>query len=286
MMPFFVQAQLSYQPVILSQCSNEELDFYTVTITGKGEKYKSFDNSLELARKVIEIKDTGTYQLNIGMISAREFISQTIHFKSFKAYTDTFNVQALIYNRCVCSPPAENYFWCGEDPHGQVTDYYYDGSVRARGNFDNGYIIDTLQEYYRNGQLKSLRVKLKGTKNSFGNKVTLWDVKDFSKEGILVHHYNNKKEFIKDYYSSGQLKKHNKFKGKTWEYYEWGEPESMINKRGNKKTIYSREGQKVYMYIKNGSAIEKKSFGKDKRRVKVSKDHELGSDGFPVRQKF
>ncbi len=285
MMPFFLQAQLSYTPIVIGQCSGEEIEFYTFSLEGEGTIY-STDWNVNSPQKTLLIKDTGIYELSIGMLGVGEEIKRQVRLTSFKAYTDTFYTASLKYNACICSPPAQNYFLCGDDPDGLVFDYYHDGSVRAKGNFSKGYIVDSLIKYHRNGAVKYTKVKLKGEKMLDGVPIPLWEIKRFSEDGKLISHYNNKAEFDKDYFENGRLKMVSHFSGKTKEYYESGKLKSVINKKGNKKTEYSEAGKKLVVWksdywTEEYDYIQFTETGKIKSRARLKPFIGVGPGGFP-----
>ena len=224
----------TYQVYFKNQCTGEIKEGESFSLKKDKQTYCSKD----IFNKSLSVKDTGVYTLHLSALrySYSGNDSLKVHIKSGKNI-DTLNLPFIKEHVCVCTPPPTNYITCGDSVMGVQEDYYFNGKLRAKGTFENGYLTDTLFEYDRNGVIRKLTipVKLKGEiKKGF-------IVYSYYPNGNLERYYNNKKKIIQEFYPNGNLKsedKFSKFSSYRKEYNENGKLAKLDNK---KWTIYYNE---------------------------------------------
>ncbi len=126
--------------------------------------------------------------------------------------------------------------------HGKYTMWYESGEIWARGTLNMGVEEDTAYEYYKNGQLKSLRFYEKGT---------IMIYRKYREDGTPIDDLNFKTQIFRFWHENGQLKAivPNE-SGNHIDYYSNGNVERSGKIKNGKK-----QG-KYYYFNKNGDTLK------------------------------
>jgi len=196
--------EVRYEPIFINQKTQKIDTFVFFTI------YDQNDNEIAWNKfsNIVELPDTGMYKMDLNLGD----MIYDIHIDSYGYSSDTFNIPLYHLIFYVSTPPTWDYC-CGKNfgedlCNGLLVDYYYNGNIHLIGTFKNGQPIDTLQEYYENGTLKSIEYY---SPNKYVQKKPYWVQyrwhKLFDKEGRCTFEYNNKTKEEKQYYPNGNLYK-------------------------------------------------------------------------------
>ncbi|RWW99551.1 hypothetical protein EPI11_11400 [Flavobacterium cerinum] len=159
------------------------------------------------------------------------------------------------------------YFVCGKPAYGYQEDFYPDGKIKIRGTFKDGFVTDSLVEYYSNGKLqRKVRYKKDGVHtdryDSLGKKTSyFWS----ARRGYMVYggwreiiYFSNEKinldiseighiVKIEGYYPNGNLKI-KQTKKKRIEYYESGNIKTIYSWKANKEFDNTIDNESIYYY--------------------------------------
>jgi antitoxin component YwqK of YwqJK toxin-antitoxin module len=227
--------KVSYQPIFIDQCSKEILPSYTYSFMqnyGKENGHKIFPFPTKY-----ELPDTGLYCLRYGIEDSIDVL-----INSYGTIIDSIYLQNVRLVSYVSNPPISEYFQCDTILcNGLVIDYYKNDLIRIIGTFSNGQPIDTLKEFYRNGQLKNLFYPFKKTYKFGGRKYHKKLIIGFDYYGNCEYYYNSKKGIERHYYPNKTLASEYHFKNKKLNYIEYFENKNIkieLNKK-LKKEYYS-----------------------------------------------
>lgn len=155
----------------------------------------------------------------------------------------------------ISNPPTYDYFCDDEKCDGYCATYYTNGRVKLSGNFADGQIVDSLVEFYSNGQLKK----------NLTFKKTHWLETVYYENGDVESIYNSKKRYEKEYFSTGQLKKESswskKYSTKSKSYFLNGELK--VDQGKNRVTHYNQYGQIVDLIKRKEQAFFSRIFAKE-----------------------
>ena len=151
--------EIKYKAVFYDQCRETKAPLVKVT------NDSGFTGHIWSKDTSITLKDTGIYILSVMNFSTIE--KKQIHITEFKDRTETFNLKSILYNSLTfCDPiPCILYYTCNDTIEGWKYDYYYNGNLRCKANFEKGnefggstWLKDTIMNYYENGNLKSIEI--------------------------------------------------------------------------------------------------------------------------------
>jgi antitoxin component YwqK of YwqJK toxin-antitoxin module len=112
------------------------------------------------------------------------------------------NIDTVITSCLKVEYPSDLFTWytihlnCEDTLNDFYTEYYNNGTIRLMGNFINGRIKDSLQYFYSNGQLKSLK--------TFYDSDTIY--KTYHPNGQLSYVFNSGKNNTISYFKDGNVK--------------------------------------------------------------------------------
>lgn len=222
LLTFTSWSQISYEPVFINQCTQEEEEVIHWHLKGANGSNYGFEN---LYSKRITVPATGTYSIydeSLEPIATVEITGKGI-------YRDTVFLKRLELRTYISSPPSSEYYDCDSLANGAVTDYYANGHLRMKGVFENGQAIDSLFSYYQSGQLSELVVNTEGH----------WKRMEYYETGPLKSHYDTKKAFDRSYYPSGQLKTEDRwskrYRSITKRYFESGQLQEITRRKKRKR---------------------------------------------------
>ena len=154
---------------------------------------------------------------------------------------DTFNIDTVITSCLETKDPSVFFTWnsiyleCEDTLNGFYSEYYNNGSIRLKGNFNNGRIKDSLLYFYSNGQLKSLK--------TFFNSDTIY--KTYHPNGQLSYIFNSGKRNTISYFKDGSVKsKSSNSKIKSFNRYTKDQLWYKIKER--KQVAYYKDGHLKY----------------------------------------
>ena len=110
------------------------------------------DYTIVVKPKIYDLKDTGTYYFYQPFDENPYYM---IHIVKAGFYDVKINPKVVSLSVWISDPPFSEYFCCDKQCHGLITDFYPNGQIRIKGTFDSGQPIDTITEYYLNGNLKN-----------------------------------------------------------------------------------------------------------------------------------
>ena len=179
--------EIDYQLYLKNSCNDSIItsNFYTLEKDNIEYNISNFDNPK------IRVPEKGKYKLFSGETDEIYFIEITL-----KHTSDTLMIPSIEMNiipnptsykndiseydlkriKLDCRPIFKN---CGLLINGEKTDYYTNENLRLSGNFNNGYAVGEIREYYQNGVIK--------------------EVTNYDKEGLIIEkiEYDEKGDKIK-----------------------------------------------------------------------------------------
>lgn len=250
-----VLGQIIYEPIFIDQCTNEKEDIIFWYLTDSNNTYYSNESYFE---KSIELPRYGKYTLHYGIMGDK---SKVISIK-MDSVKDTMLIKRLSLQIHISNPPHSEYMNCDSLANGKVIDYYYDGTKRMQGIFKNGQLVDTLFTYYRNGNLSEVLI----------DKEKFWKRVSYFENQKIKSIYDSRKNYEKEYFPNGQLKKMKKWRKKKSRYakiMEYFEDGSLKMKRGNKRLRqFNEDGVLIERIKRKEILIFDRLFSKNLRRNK------------------
>ena len=210
-----------YKPVFVNQCTGEVVDVnYTVREINEFQSFlkKTLDDF------ILTLPGFGSYSLITERSGEYEF-----EISHFGLNVDTFFIPRL-FQRYVY-----RFEYCGDVAKGRIKDYFPNGNISFKGNFNYGSLVDSVIYYYSSGETKTRIIK--NTNN------TLLIYK-YYKNGTLRKVYNTKSNDLTELYGNGNLKKSVYLNNKNWlikRCYPNGAIENESNK--NKEVFYYQNDQ-------------------------------------------
>tara|TARA_B100000674_G_C37914502_1_gene950194 strand:+ start:91 stop:1161 length:1071 start_codon:yes stop_codon:yes gene_type:complete len=237
--------QVTYTPVFIDECTNEAADVFWQLEDSEKTYYPNTDDF-----KSVELPTTGTYFLFSGFGYDEDPIEVTI--TKHEPKIDTLRISRLRFNQYV---GYSNYTVCDSLANGHLKSYYPNGKTRMVGTFEDGQILDSLHEFYQNGQLKEVFITSKK-----GRRMT-----KYFENGNVQSVYDVAKREEKEYYQSGILKKENvwdsKYRHRIKEYDSKG---NLVKDENNKaQKIYSSDGILLSIIKRKEILILDRIFSKD-----------------------
>lgn len=221
-----VQAQISYEPVFISLCTNKPVDAPVWWISDSAGGYTSDNMFLE----TVTLPQSGHYRLHL--LTLEETIS--IFVPDEKRVTDTIYLPELEFNQYI---GYSEYTFCDSLANGELESYFQNGRVKLKGTFMDGQPSDTLFEYYSDGQLKELFVPDKKG----------WNMTRYFNNGQIESVYDVKKRFEKEYYPNGQLRIERnwtkKYRTSTTSYY----PDGTVRESSDDKKLEAYNAQGILL---------------------------------------
>ncbi|MBN1253638.1 MAG: hypothetical protein JXR51_00320 [Bacteroidales bacterium] len=255
----FSNAQkVRFKAVFVNQCTHKIEEETNYTVIGSP---KYFGN-LNYEGNIADLPDTGVYKMYINLNTDEAF---DIKIETFGFSSDTFYLPKINNVSYMSNPPFSEYFNCDSLCNGKLTDYYYNGKMRLTSVFKNGQVIDTLKEFYRNGNVKSIYYPYKKRYKFAGQKYHEVLRINYDKNGNCLNYKDSKLGIEKKYYQNGKLKSEYYFKNKNknyTEYFENGKIKISINK--DTKNEYFLNGN-LKMHMQKHESFSDKLFRKINR---------------------
>jgi antitoxin component YwqK of YwqJK toxin-antitoxin module len=206
-----LQAQsVIYKPVFLDQCNDSLAENPFWWISDSDTTYYIDD----LETNMINLPKPGKYSLFLD-IGGEPLI---LNIKSTGEIIDTFYTERTIIVNYMSNPPFSEFLDCDELANGQITDYYYNGTIRLKSTYKNGQPIDTLKRFYRTGVLKELYIPKKRKRRQI----------TYYANGVIQEDFNFAKRYYRDYYETGEIRELS-----TWNR----------NHKHSERTEYYKNGQ-------------------------------------------
>jgi len=207
-------SRVIYQPIFLSQCSEKKVNHELYWIEKDEMLYSPTDDSINS----VLLPDTGEYQLYL----ADKFDDPLdIYLPKFGVNVDTLFSPKILFFQYISNPPYSEYKCCDALCNGLITDYYYSGNIRMVGKFENGQPIDTLKEYYPNGQLKLFFYPFNKKYEFAGREYNEYIYIKFDKHGNRISYKNTKDDIEIFYYANNIIKSVEFYKDGKVDYIEY-----------------------------------------------------------------
>ena len=244
----FAQLRSSeYHPVFLNACDSTPLIDVKWRLENSEEKVVySSPWYVEDGRYRVQLTESDNYFVFIEPFMLGSFYDDSLPIRKIQIdivdqiYFDTIFVQQLELNVCVCSPPSTQFFECGEPADGFKEVRFPEGQLMVQGTFKEGYLQDTLFEYYLDGTLRKWTVYVKGR----------FRFQEFHPNGIIARDRNPRNGKDITYYSNGQIEQEERWKKRLFSrktrfrsksYYEDGTLKDERTKRKNLR--YDTQGR-------------------------------------------
>ena len=228
--------------------------------------------------KFIDLSDIAKTDFSVSPIKISKYGVKnidTLIFITTKAYLKRSDSVKKIPTTISMENKDRYWYLNGKKYTGNFIDYYYNGKIRAEGNFFSGKINGVMKKYYNSGVLsQELSFKygvLDGSHLNFfengkiktesyysnDSKIGKWN--EYSKKGFLKKSYsynqNHIEGFISEYYSTGKIKRQYKsdftfyrdikfwnirnpyfYKGELLNYQKWSNDEEYLKSKKHKKS--------------------------------------------------
>lgn len=258
--------EIIYKPVFIKQYNN----YY------RNHLWYLYNDEMKFVsyRKDSIVLDTlGEYILDIDNVYL------DVNIQSYGVINDTFNIPKLVFKYIHSDKTYSEFTYCEETANGQIIDYFYNGNIRVKGNFENGMPADTMWVYYRTGELHSVFVKnddneyVKTVYYKSGKVKKLYSFKDnWENEFYLSGDLKSKLKLITnnsflylENYENGQIKER-KTKNKLLQFYENGNLKTRVTtkninvERKNPRNDIPNKYNRLYSYTSYDSASNKIAF--------------------------
>ena len=175
---FGFSQEIKYELFIINSCSGKIKKSSFYRLEKNGVEYSSFENGF------ITLSEKGKYKL-----TAIEFEEERIVSIKNTLNSDTIKTPKIVEFLSTHKNPVYLYKNCDELCNGIQIDYYPDGSIRIKGEFEKGLIIGELRKYYQNGNLKEFSIYNKrgvvSIKTLFYKTGKIKEFTTYNKRGIL-----------------------------------------------------------------------------------------------------
>jgi hypothetical protein len=199
--------EIKYQPVFIDQFTNKAVENYPFSLEKDGIYYSCTKKS-----NAVKVLETGEYTLCYGLTLNSLLLSRKITIASNKI--DTFNLPKFLnYEQYGGGYNLTDSL--GTPIGGEIVDYYYNGQIRFKGNFIQGFPDGDLTYYHPNGQVKK-HLTLTKTNTCYYSSGTLKSIENFKTQTYRYYYPNEQlkrlkkgkssKSIEKKYFDSGQLK--------------------------------------------------------------------------------
>ena len=218
--------------LLFKDCCSHEIKTY-------GEIYTDWFVTDALGKKyipkknIVDLEKGKDYYLNN---EGYGILNQSIHLK------DSIKIDTIL-NSCIqYVNPIFFFTWnlihlnCDDTLNGVYIEYYPNGIIRRKGNFNNGRIKDTMNTYFSNGTLKSSTLFIKND--------TIY--KTFYPNGKISHLYNSSKRNTISFFTNGGVKS-KRSNSKMKEF----------NRYSNDQLWYKIKNSKQISYYRNGNMDQK-----------------------------
>ena len=169
---------IKYELYVIDPCTEKIEKSNNYLLEKNGTDYPSF-----FGNGTIELPEEGKYELIIGEEKHNILINKTIN-------SDTLRKPKIEEFLVTHSKPAYVFRCCKELCDGIETDYYSNGSIRIKGEFQKGFVVGELKKYFQNGNLKEFSVYNKkgflSIKTLFFENGKIKNLSIYNKHGILT----------------------------------------------------------------------------------------------------